>query len=485
MRINPSALSHAFPDDPGGSGYPDEIEVPADDAPAEDIVAEKLDTPDSDALSIYMRQMAASQTLSLEEERSYAMSYDNIMMEFREKLYTVGYVAVEHLRAVGNIEIDNIENNFIIRHDDAASGGMSSPEGILLDLRKWGRKIENLHSILRSGFQGKGAQDELQAIRLKLSKTLSRHLLKHEYLAEWYDVGLSYLKEVGIKSLDQGSAGEKNTISEERKDFIRKKLLMEIQEFRDLMCELQSIRSKADNVRAKILQGNLRLVISVAKRFQFRGLPLNDLIQEGNLGLMKAVDRFDYRRNHKFSTYATWWIKQTISRAIADQARVIRIPVHMIATLNQIFQAEQRLLQKQGREPECNELAAELEMPVERVRAMKKMAQQPVSLQAPVVAGSSSLIEDMLLSPDGDDPVKDAAYSLLKEKVDEVFTTLTEREQQVLRLRYGLRGESPRTLEQLGNYFQLTRERVRQIEIRALEKLRDPDRRKYLDGYFN
>lgn len=440
---------------------------------------------DSDALSIYMRQMSASPLLTVEEELTYAKDYDEIMMSFREKICRLGFVALEHMRIIAEMEIDAIDNNFIIRYDQNKKAEVT-PKMILLGLNEWGAGIKDLYQRLNKSFAKDPQNQKLDDLRTKLADQLMRYLLKHDYLMEWYEVSLAYLKEMGLNTkLKPGKVDSKLQIPQKKKEFIAGKILMSIADFHSLMCSLQNIRDRADQVRKKILEGNLRLVISVAKRFQSRGLPLIDLIQEGNLGLMKAVDKFDYRRKHKFSTYATWWIKQTVSRAIADQARVIRIPVHMIATLNQIFYAEQRLLQEFGREPTSEELAKELDMPRERVRSLLKMAQQPVSLQAPIVQGSPSLIEDLLLSPGGDDPIKDAAYSMLKEKIQEVFSTLTEREQQVLRMRYGLHGETPRTLEEVGLFFQLTRERIRQIEIKAMEKLRDPERRKYLDGYFN
>lgn len=464
-----------------------DIEVPLDKVEKSKIALKKseLDAQDSDALSIYMRQMSANPLLTHEEELSYAMEYDHIMMEFRKKLYTLAYVAVEHLRLIPDMEIDAIDNNFITRYDERKKVDIT-PEIILWDLKNWSKAIEKKYQSLKIAFHKKEPAKKLAKLRSELSQILSKYLLKHEFLTEWDTVASSYLKEIGLNLTSKKAPKESDiNLSESKRNFIIDKLLMNITDFFHLMKELQETRNQADKIRQKILEGNLRLVISVAKRFQSRGLPLNDLIQEGNLGLMKAVDKFDYRRKHKFSTYATWWIKQTISRAIADQARVIRIPVHMIATLNQIFQAEQRLLQEHGREPTSEELATELDMPIERVRSLQKMAQQPVSLQAPITKGNPSLIEDLLLSPDGDDPVRDAAYSMLKEKIEEVFSTLTEREQQVLRMRYGLHGEKPGTLEEVGHHFQLTRERIRQIEIKAIEKLRDPERRKFLDGYFN
>ena len=293
----------------------------------------------------------------------------------------------------------------------------------------------------------------------------------------------SYYKEITTyNDLNKPKLAEK---IDAKKVFLSKKICMSFDEFESLLKEIDTRLIAIDLLKTKIVESNLRLVISIAKKYQSRGLAFNDLIQEGNLGLMKAVEKFDYRLNHKFSTYATWWIKQSLSRAVTDQGRVIRIPSHMITSLNQIYYAEQRLLQANGREPNMEELASDLEMPVERVRALKKMSQQPISLQAPITKGSPSIIEDMLTAPDGDDPTKDAAYSMLKEKLQEVLSTLTEREQQILTLRFGLNGETPVTLLELGKQFELSRERIRQIEAKALEKLRDPNRRKYLDGYFN
>jgi len=437
-----------------------------------------LDSPDSDALSIYMRQMANSPVLSIEEETAYSKEYDVLITQFRRKLYTFAFVARDHLAVLDNITIDGIENNFVFPFDEKILSD-NPAQKLLLDVSDWSANIVNHLDNLKESFF---AEQDCKAIRETLSDLLMSHLLKSEYLMEWYEVVLQYFREIGAS---KDASNISNALSEEKKEVIFDALMMGTQDFIDTIEELKSIRKKADLVRRKILEGNLRLVISIAKRYQQRGLPLSDLIQEGNLGLMKAVDKFDYRRKHKFSTYATWWIKQTISRAIADQARVIRIPVHMIATLSKMFQAEQHFLQENGREPDSNELALKLEMPKERIRSLKRMAQQPVSLQAPVSEGSDSLLGDMLSQPSKEDPVKDAAYSMLKEKISEVFSTLKERERQVLRMRFGLHGEKAKTLEELGTMFNVSRERIRQIEIKALEKLRHPDRRKFLDGYFN
>ena len=250
------------------------------------------------------------------------------------------------------------------------------------------------------------------------------------------------------------------------------------------MESLKKFREQAELARKKMLEGNLRLVVSIAKRFHSRGLPITDLIQEGNMGLMKAVDKFNHTLGHRFSTYATWWIKQTISRAISDQSRIIRIPAHMVATINKMFHEEQRFLQKNGKEPTPEELAAILEMPKERIRALKKMAQQTLSLQAPVGDDGESLLQDFIADSESDSQSENNSYDMLKEKLKEILGTLSEREQQVIMMRFGLTGEGEKTLEELGVHFHVTRERIRQIEIKAMEKLRLPERRKILDGYF-
>lgn len=304
-----------------------------------------------------------------------------------------------------------------------------------------------------------------------------------------------YLKEIGkvpLLSADEeielAQKMEAGSVAVEKIPLLKERLAEtgDEQEKEEIQAEIKALQLDVDrgsDAKKRLAEANLRLVVSIAKRYVGRGMLFLDLIQEGNLGLIKAVEKFDYRKGYKFSTYATWWIRQAITRAIADQARTIRIPVHMVETINKLIRVSRQLLQELGREPTPEEIAEEMKMPVERVREILKISQEPVSLETPIGEEEDSHLGDFIKDDNVPVPADAAAFTLLKEQLEEVLGTLTEREQKVLILRFGLEDGRARTLEEVGKEFNVTRERIRQIEAKALRKLRHPSRSRKLKDY--
>jgi RNA polymerase primary sigma factor len=286
-----------------------------------------------------------------------------------------------------------------------------------------------------------------------------------------------------IRRLEHSSNSAKLAEQKARVHELEYRLWLKPTDFAKQYYELKDWLKKALRAKTEMVEANLRLVISIAKKYTNRGLSFLDLIQEGNMGLMKAVEKFEYRRGYKFSTYATWWIRQAITRSIADQARTIRIPVHMIETINKLMRVQKQLVQEYGREPTPEEVAEEIQLPVERVRAVLKMAQQPISLQSPVGDSEDTNFGDFIEDKGAENPSDMTAIVMLREKIKDVLDTLTERERQVLEQRFGLVDGYSRTLEEVGRQFRVTRERIRQIEAKALRKMRHPTRIRQLEGF--
>jgi len=462
----------------------------ADEEEEEEKPETKLDILD-DPVRMYLKQMGQVPLLTREQEVEISKRIEEAENMVQQHINRFGFTARAHLDLAQKLSEGRERFDRVILDKK-----IESRERYMKMLPRLCKKVEQLSGAITSQYaelstaSSRSAPARLRTFQRSvavLQRLYPRFYFKQKvteefvHLADQHFATISALKSDPVRR-PYGRGRNSAPIKKEDADCAA---WLSAEEYVEQYQALKLWLRKALRAKTEMVEANLRLVISIAKKYTNRGLSFLDLIQEGNMGLMKAVEKFEYRRGYKFSTYATWWIRQAITRSIADQARTIRIPVHMIETINKLMRVQKQLVQEYGREPTPEEVAEEILLPVDRVRAVLKMAQQPISLQSPVGESEETNFGDFIEDKGAENPSDMTAIVLLKEKIKDVLETLTERERQVLEQRFGLVDGYSRTLEEVGRQFRVTRERIRQIEAKALRKMRHPTRIRQLEGFLD